>query len=378
MNLMTASNQWASRPADQRFWNLTEMHEATKGHALASREVPIYLSETKVEAKGDDLVLVGRSGVPATMTNYAFHQLAGMAKAPGGYLTSLPAPLAATCLNTSLDKIDGRHDRRAMLLRRSEEGLTSHCIVSDRYTRVWNHEVISMLHKSCDPKVWKNPPAWVSQANDPRARRATEADCIPGVSIVKPGDMIGPSGLYASDRDMFAFMVNTGRILDGSPKGLSMGFFVWNSEVGDKSLGIMTFAFDYVCGNHIVWGASNVKALRMRHTGGVRRRAHTIVEATQLADDAASEFEAKVKFARTYEIAAKPEDVVAAVIKRIEIPASRVRDALDVAKRNELSYGNPHSLWGVVSGLTQIARDMPHADSRHDLDVKAGRLLDAF
>jgi len=375
MELIHASRQWSTRPSDERFWTLGEMYAATKRYADETLEKPVHLSETKVVAKDGELALIGRSDVPATLTNYAFHQLAGFAKAPGGYLATLPPELAATCLNDSLTRAPGVGDERKMLLHKNG-GYETRCIVSDRYRRVWNHDLIAKL-RGLGPQ-WKNPPAWAHDPNDRRARPATEADCIPGVSIVKPGDKITPAGLYASDRDIFAFLVNTGRVINGSPKGLSVGFFVWNSEVGDKSLGLMTFAFDYVCGNHIVWGAKDVKKLSLRHVGDIVSKSRTIVEAAKLADDSAHEFEAKIAFARTYEIAAKPEDVVEQVIRRIEIPATRVREALAVAVAHEANYGNPHSLWGVVSGLTQIARDLPYADARHDLDVKAGKLLDAF
>jgi hypothetical protein len=37
--------------------------------------------------------------------------------------------------------------------------------------------------------------------------------------------------------------------------------------VGAASFGLMTFLFRAVCGNHIVWGAEDVKALKIRHNG---------------------------------------------------------------------------------------------------------------
>ena len=47
--------------------------------------------------------------------------------------------------------------------------------------------------------------------------------------------MIAPAGIYASDHDMFAFLVNEEyRIDDGSDGGLARGFFVQNSEVGPR------------------------------------------------------------------------------------------------------------------------------------------------
>ena len=36
------------------------------------------------------------------------------------------------------------------------------------------------------------------------------------------------------------------------------GFFVWNSEVGKRSVGIQTFWYQSICQNHIVWDAVEV------------------------------------------------------------------------------------------------------------------------
>ena len=43
MELFHASQQWAQRPADERYWNLREMFEATHGHYESAREVTVDL-----------------------------------------------------------------------------------------------------------------------------------------------------------------------------------------------------------------------------------------------------------------------------------------------------------------------------------------------
>ena len=53
--------------------------------------------------------------------------------------------------------------------------------------------------------------------------------------------------LYASDRDMFVFLADEDRRIEVAGRSLARGFFVWNSEVGDKTLGAGFFLFDYVC-----------------------------------------------------------------------------------------------------------------------------------
>ena len=65
--------------------------------------------------------------------------------------------------------------------------------------------------------------------------------------------------------------------IDG--QAFAPGFFVWNSEVGKRSLGIQTFWFQKVCQNHIVWDATEVVDFSRKHTANVRERddqRHTI------------------------------------------------------------------------------------------------------
>ncbi len=50
--------------------------------------------------------------------------------------------------------------------------------------------------------------------------------------------------LYASDRDMFVFLADEDRRIEVAGRSLARGFFVWNSEVGDKTLGAGFFLFD--------------------------------------------------------------------------------------------------------------------------------------
>ena len=46
--------------------------------------------------------------------------------------------------------------------------------------------------------------------------------------------------------------------------------FVWNSEVGRRSLGVQTFRHQHVCRNHIVWDAVEVAEFSRKHTADVR------------------------------------------------------------------------------------------------------------
>ena len=114
---------------------------------------------------------------------------------------------------------------------------------------------------------WKAPPARPVNNGSGRTRLATAED-ITRSTWVKEGDLIGPAGLYRGDRDMFTFLVNDDtRVDDGSDGGISRGFIVRNSEVGAAAFSYIEFGFKNTCSNHIVWGVSDMKQIKIRHVG---------------------------------------------------------------------------------------------------------------
>jgi hypothetical protein len=57
---------------------------------------------------------------------------------------------------------------------------------------------------------------------------------------------------------MFCFLIDPTGWTEIEGEAFAPGFFLWNSEVGRRSLGIQTFWFQAVCRNHIVWDAIQV------------------------------------------------------------------------------------------------------------------------
>ena len=56
------------------------------------------------------------------------------------------------------------------------------------------------------------------------------------------------------------------------------GFFIWNSEVGRRSLGIQTFWFEALCANHVVWDAVEVVLPGDTQTDHAETPAHDSLE----------------------------------------------------------------------------------------------------
>jgi hypothetical protein len=353
--LMKASNQWASRPADERFSSLTDLHAvALRDRERAMKSNP-PTAALRVVADEGSIYLAGKQpGAKASMTNWAFSQLAAHAEAPASYLRKLPATLAAECLNEGLAQ-RGSEDERSLLLFQNipRRGLELRALTSESYGRIWNFDITSRLLELEETGPWQPAPA----AFD------------------------GSRGLYLGDRDMFAFLVdNDRRIFQKGPGGgLSRGFFVWNSEVGAKTFGLMTFLYEYVCGNHRVWGASNVNELTIRHIGNADARAweNLAITLKQYADSSAKGDEQKVRAARKFRIGADKDEVLDAIFGlKTGVGRKTLLDAFDKAIEHEEWYGDPRTAWGFAGGMTEIARDLPNADERLFLDRASTKVME--
>lgn len=354
MSVLTKANkQWESRPADERFGSLADLHAAANGMRTTAAVAKIKANALRVVEDSGDIQLVGKNG-RASLTNWTFGQLANRAKAPADYIKSLPATLAAQCLNVGLQGVEEKSDTM-ILFNKDGDQLTTRGITSDKYSRIWNSDITSRLLDLEAGGVWQPAPA----AFD------------------------GSRGLYLGDRDMFAFMVdNNRRIFEKGPGGgLSRGFFAWNSEVGATSFGIATFLYEYICGNHRVWGVSNLDECRIIHIGrdqASKAFNQITVELRKYAEDSAADDEAKVASARQYQIGATKDAVLDAIFK-LKVPGlgrKMIGQAYDLAEKRVDWYGSPRTAWGLAGGITEIARDLPNANERHALDSAATKVME--
>jgi hypothetical protein len=383
MHIFDASNQWANRPADERFSSLQEMLDACRGYARGAAEASVPFSDLRLEKVKDDLHLVGKTGVPAKLTHYVFDQIARLASAPANYLRTLPATLAAQNVNHGLAARSSSAANDAKLLFHKNGELVLRALTTDRYERIWNWELIErMMNMGADG--WQVPPARPSMADQPGTRPATEADVLAGRSSglsIQVGDLIAPAGLYASDHDMFAFLVNEkNRIDNGTELGLARGVFFTNSEVGDKAITRTTFLYEYVCGNHIVWNATGVQKLKVEHTGkNLRGKLQMFAaELTEYAESSAKTDEEAIRRAQRKVIAATKDEVLDSLFKlRISgISKVALAAAYDLAVEHEQdANAAPNTVYGMVHGLTRLSQQTDYTDHRTVLDVAAGKVM---
>lgn len=360
---MQASNQWASRPADQRFRTLDELAAAVQRRRNLSRSVDVDLS--KVQAKVEDGTITINRGLSAVEpTHWSFGQLSGWIKAPASYLRTLPADLAVQNINHGIKAFGNESLKFMAITREDRDTNVLQAVTSTTYGRIWDADCVAAVQRLNERSGGKfhNPLAYATAG--------------------KLGGEVERAGLYASDRDVFMFMIDGGSLLEAGPRAkLNRGFFCWNSETGSRTFGLTTFLFNQVCGNHIVWGATEINELVIRHTAGGPTRFDT--EAAPLllsyANASAAPLEASIKKATELLIVdAQSKDqpfdqVLAYCNKHAKFTKAEVRSAIDFAKAEE---GDCRTLWHVVQGLTAYARGFDFIDARVDLETRAGKLLD--
>lgn len=348
---MTASNQWASRPADERFETLGALREQVNARRNRSRSVDVDLPRVRVAIE-DGKLAVNSVIAPSAPSHWAFSQFSGLLKAPANYLRNLPLPLAVNCLNAGIEAAP--RDSVKFMTVANDEGLnTLQAVTSPTYGRIWDADCVDAVGRIVERTGGRffNPKAYDMQSGG-----------------------VKPSGLYASDRDVFMFMIDGGSRLDVGPRAkLNRGFFCWNSEVGARTFGLTTFLFNEVCGNHIVWGASDVRTLTIRHTqnGPYRFDGEAAPVLLAYAESSAKPEEDTIRRAMSFALPTEAADLDK-LIAPAKLTRSELKEAQAAAKREE---GQCATLWDLVQGLTAYARGFDYVDARVDLETRAGTLL---
>lgn len=381
VNLMSASRQWATRPNDERFWGLQDLQESMLRQQHACREATTDVKNMTVVDQNGEICLQGDKA-PAVLSHWSFGQLSGKCGAPANYLRSLPSRLVIDNLNHGLKQIAADEGKMKLMMKK-DVGWTVRALTGPTYARIWNADIVNALTPALECG-WMVPPARPAGGDDPRARKATKADIVPGQDnfslSVKEGDMIAPAGVYAGDRDMFVFLVNPNRIIDDGNLGLMRGVFITNSEVGGSAFKVRTFYLENVCGNHIVWGASNIQEIKIVHRKNaiINFDGRTLEQLREYAEDDGRKEERTIIAARKKVIGVDREEVIEKLhgLKSLQLPKRDIEGGFDAAcKWEHTALSAPTTYWGMVHGLTRYSQMSKYADERQRIDEAAGKLL---
>jgi hypothetical protein len=366
------SSEWFSRPDDERFLSLTDLHASVNARAARSRTRVVESAAIRVEASRDDSerleLLLPDSDAPIAPTHWSFGQLSSLVGAPASYLRQLPAPLAAINLQYGLTT----HRAEQVKTLETEDGRTElRAVTGPDYGRIYDHELVSAVMKIAGDGVgdtrWKIPGVldWRTGIYNPNAAVSRES-----------------TTLYASDRDVFLFLVDdlnpieAGKLPDGSPDLFFRGFYCWNSEVGAKTLGLASFYLRAVCQNRNLWGVEDFQEIVIRHSkyASDRFAREAAPALTRFAESSPMPFINGVKAAREQIVARNDEDRSDFLRKR---GFSKAETATIIETVLDEEGRPPASVFDFVQGITAVARGKAHQDARLEMEGRAKQLLRA-
>ena len=365
------SSEWFSRPADERYLSLSELSRSVRDRADRSRTRVVESALIHVEADRNDaerlaLILPGTDAAIAP-THWSFGQLAGLVGAPAAYLRQLPAALAAINLQYGLTS---NRAEQIKTLETDDGRMELRAVTGPDYGRIFDAELVKAVQRIAGNGTgdtrWKVPGVldWSTGIYNPR------------VDITKD-----TTTLYASDRDVFLFLVDdthpieAGRLPNGDPDLYFRGFYCWNSEVGSKTLGIATFYLRAVCMNRNLWGVENFEEINIRHSKFAANRFAQQAEPalTHFADSSAVHFINGIRTARDRIVARTDEDRTS-FLRNYGFSKSDTAKVIATVLDEE---GHPAaSLYDFVQGITAVARHKTHQDDRLDLEGKARKLME--
>lgn len=404
-DMLDIHHQWANRRDEERFTSLEDMHNHFSYVHGRSESFSISSGDIRVESTTDNKgleVLVKNAGKGETRlipSNFAFEQLCRNAANSGpDQYRDLPANLAASVLNyrlqrTASDKVLPTPDITPTKLKglklgksldlartsdlsiliqadendgKSDQEYMLRAVLGPRYGRIHNVQITDLLLKTVGDGVtgdWRVPGEF-------------------GIAL----DQVTKANTtyFASDRDMHVMVANEKqkvelparrRAGDGWKAGqMSRGIIFRNSEVGLGKCVFKSFFYDYVCANRIIWGASDITNIEIKHTSGAPERfIKEVMPALAKMlnyEDERTAFLAAIEAARGHKLKDGKADRLVLGLVGSKRRALAVHDRFKAHEQGEIE-----TLWDVVTGVTDWAQTLPYQGERLAIETEASALL---
>ncbi|MFO0845322.1 MAG: DUF932 domain-containing protein [Gemmataceae bacterium] len=289
------------------------------------------------------VVAAGRVGVELgsdgafELNDWSFSQLCRFAAVAKDTVNKLSAETAAKALAETLPVAK----RPTQVL---TEGTRVRSVHGTNYERLWNSELLAVVQE------------FATDFMEP------------------PRGFNGATGLYLGEQDLFCFLIDPTGWVEVEKEAFAPGLFVWNSEVGRRTVGVSTFWMQGVCGNHLIHGSRDAVETEWKHTGkvsealkGIRRAIEVTV---QKRDERKDDFARLIRKAMEERLAEDAEEAMKALAQH-GVLQRLAKEAVNLT----LEAGKRFTLFNLVDALTRIAREIPYAGDRAEADEKASRLL---
>ena len=338
VNLTKASRELFRRTPDERFHSFDALLAHCHERRERSDEYWQLSQDLRIEQQPEGLRL--RLGdaeeAPLSLSDWSFSQLCKLCGVQKDTVNKLTSETASRVFRDTMP-----HSRKPLQVYAAAD--TALAVHSSTYSRLFDAEVLEAVREAAPDFT---PP---------------------------PTGLGGATGLYAGEQDMFAFGIDPDGWVEINGENFAPGFFVWNSEVGRRSVGVQTFWYQEICQNHIVWDAIEVVELKRRHIGDVREALHdvrgAIAQLVKKRDERRDSFASGIRTAMQTPFGEDAEEVRKQLAKHGV--SSRLAEQVVQVAEQQASF----SVFGIVDAMTRLAGRYENAGDRLLVDQKAASLL---
>lgn len=335
--LTRAHDELFRRSPDERFSSLTDLYEHCRQEKQFSTDMWQLPQTLQPRLVNGEVSIALESNVDGVLNDWSFSQMCRMSGVSRETLNRLSAETASRVFGETLPSTS----KPIQLLTTGKTVRSMHGV---SYTRLWNSDLLDVVHEFATDF---QPPQTASN---------------------------GGTGLYCGEQDMFCFLIDPTGWAEIDGEAFAPGFFVWNSEVGRRSLGIQTFWFQAVCQNHIVWDAVEIIEFTRKHTANVRdgldQIRQIIDRLVAQRDSRRDSFVTVVRNAMRSQLGSDADEVAKTLLEN-GIPRNLSLKALEIAKEQ-----GAFTIFSIVDALTRLSQQTRFAGDRAAVDAKVGGLLE--
>lgn len=358
-NLTRASNELFRRSPDECFESFDALWAACRESKERSTDRWHQPSEVQVIPAAERLRLRLAGADTLNLNDWSFAQLCALAGVAKETVNKLSASTASRVFSETLPA----GTKPLQILSRDDNGDSfARSVHGASYTRLYDVDLLSMIREFATDF---QPPQTAGPAS------STEGN--PTTDDVEPAAPRG-TGLYRGEQDMFCFLIDPLGWTEIDGQAFAPGFFVWNSEVGRRTVGVQTFWFQAVCQNHIVWDAVEVVEFSRKHTANVHEAfseiRRIICRLAEKRDERRDGFVNAIRKAMQTRLGDSADEVLKLLAKR-GLTRTLAKSALELAQRK-----GALTIFAVVDALTRLAGETTFAGQRTEVDAKASALLE--